>query len=68
MNRSYRILLLLTLSGTGELILGACMKFIQLAGANAVMIIGLLSQLAALAFAGYLSLVRKDSKDLGFDS
>ncbi|KAB2814617.1 hypothetical protein [Phaeocystidibacter luteus] len=62
MKRSYRILLLLTLSGTGELILGACMRFLEMAGANILMVAGLISQVSALGYAGYLSLQRRTLK------
>ncbi|NVK26450.1 MAG: hypothetical protein HWE14_00330 [Flavobacteriia bacterium] len=62
MKRSYRILLLLTLSGTGELILGACMRFLEMAGANILMVAGLISQVSALGYAGYLSLQRRALK------
>ncbi len=56
MKRSIRILLLLTLSGTGEIILGACMRFLELTGANVLMALGLVSQVGALGYAGYISL------------
>lgn len=55
MKRSYRILLVLALSGTGELILGACLKILSIAGSNLLMVMGMLSQLTALGYAGYLS-------------
>lgn len=63
MKRPYRLLLLLTLSGTGELIIGACLRFLEIKGANILMVIGLLSQATALGYAGYLSLNK--SRGLG---
>ncbi len=62
MKRSYRILLLLTLSGTGEMILGACMRFMEITGANILLSIGLLSQVSALGYAGYLSLSKQSMR------
>ncbi|TNE30857.1 MAG: hypothetical protein EP346_02480 [Bacteroidetes bacterium] len=56
MKRSHRILLVLVLTGTIEFILGACVRILNLAGANLIMTIGLLSQISALGYAGYLSL------------
>lgn len=56
MKRSYRILLFLVLSGTGELILGASLRLLNLAGAQFLMVLGLVSQISALAYSGYLSL------------
>ncbi len=61
MKRPYRLLLLLTLSGTGEIILGACMRFLEIAGSNILMVIGLLSQVGALGYAGYISLNKRSS-------
>lgn len=59
MTRPYKLLLLLTLSGTGELILGACAKMLEIAGANILMVIGLLSQLTAFGYAGHLALTER---------
>lgn len=56
MKRSHRILLILVLSGTSELILGVCLRFLQVQGANLLMALGLMSQVSALGYAGYISL------------
>lgn len=60
MKRAHKVLLVLVLSGTSELIFGVCMRFLSFAGANLILGLGLLSQVSALGYASYLSL--KDSK------